>query len=143
MSVSEFYNHVLADNADNSFEKVMEDIGELDIYTSPWDLQSTFTALESMSRTIRYTHPVNAPMAPQTAKARKQQVLHKFGNAGLCVETCTIVEEVPMADCFVVEDRVWVHGAKDGSEGCSVSVTFRIRFIKGKCNHHSSVLSMT
>ena len=69
-------------------------------------------------------------MAPPMAKARKQQILHKFGDAGLCVETCTVVEEVPMADCFMVEDRVWVHGAKDRSEGCSVTVTFQIRFVK-------------
>ncbi len=108
----------------------MRDIGELDVHTSPWELPSASKASESTSRTIQYTHPVNAPMAPPTAKARKQQVLHKFGDAGLCVETCTVVEEVPMADCFVVEDRVWVHGAKDGSEGCSVSVTFQIRFVK-------------
>ena len=130
MSVSEFYNHVLADNAEHSFEKFMRDIGELDVRTSRWERPSASKASESTSRTIQYTHPVNAPMAPPTAKARKQQVLHKFGDAGLCVETCTVVEEVPMADCFVVEDRVWVHGAKDGSEGCSVTVTFQIRFVK-------------
>ncbi len=134
MSVGDFYNRVLADDADDSLEKFMHDIGEKDVDTSPWDQTPSSSAASdySASRAIRYTHPVNAPMAPPTAKARKQQVLHKFGNAGLCVETCTIVEEVPMADCFVVEDRVWVHGAVDGSEGCSVSATFRIRFIKGK-----------
>jgi hypothetical protein len=108
----------------------MRDIGELDVHTSPWELPSASKASESTSRTIQYTHPVNVPMAPPTAKARKQQVLHKFGDAGLCLETCTVVEAVPMADCFVVEDRVWVHGAKDGSEGCSVSVSFQIRFVK-------------
>jgi len=132
MSVDEFYNHVLADDASNSLAKFMRDIGELNVDTSPWDLPRASAASESLSRTIHYTHPVNAPMAPPTAKARKQQILHKFGNAGLCVETCTIVEEVPMADCFVVEDRLWVHGAKDGSEGCVLSVTFQIRFVKGE-----------
>jgi hypothetical protein len=76
-------------------------------------------------------------MAPPTAKARKQQVLHKFGDAGLCVETCTVVEEVPMADCFVVEDRLWVH--KDGNEGCSVSANFQIRFIKGAVSSVPSI----
>ena len=116
----------------------MCDIGELDVDITPWDLPSastTWAASESLSRTIHYTHPVNAPMAPPTAKARKQQILHKFSNAGLCLETCTIVEEVPMADCFVVEDRLWVHGAKDGSEGCVLSVTFQIRFVKGAAFH--------
>ncbi len=134
MSVGDFYNRVLADDADASLEKFMRDIGEMDVNATPWDSTPSSSATSDClaSRTISYTHPVNAPMAPPTAKARKQQVVHKFGDAGLCVETCTIVEEVPMADCFVVEDRVWVHGAMDGSEGCSVSATFRIRFIKGK-----------
>lgn len=134
MSVGDFYNRVLADDAEDSLEKFMRDIGEMDVNATPWNSTPSSPATSDClaSRTISYTHPVNAPMAPPTAKARKQQVVHKFGDAGLCVETCTIVEEVPMADCFVVEDRVWVHGAMDGSEGCSVSATFRIRFIKGK-----------
>ena len=129
MRVDEFYNHVLADDADHSLNKFMRDIGELNVDTTPWDLSRAPDLSEAISRTIHYTHPVNAPMAPPTAKARKQQVLHKFGDAGLCVETCTVVEEVPMADCFVVEDRLWVH--KDGNEGCVLSATFQIRFIKG------------
>ena len=122
----------------------MCDIGELGVEITPWDLpraSTAWAASESLSRTIHYTHPVNAPMAPPTAKARKQQILHKFGNFGLCLETCTIVEEVPMADCFVVEDRLWVHGAKDGSEGCVLSVTFQIRFVKGAVFLHSFNIS--
>ena len=35
-----------------------------------------------------------------------------------------------MADCFVVEDRLWVHESDDG-KGCIVAVTFQIRFVKG------------
>jgi len=46
----------------------------------------------------------------------------------LFVETCTVVQEVPMADCFVVDDRIWVCEADGG--GCTVAVTFNIRFIK-------------
>ncbi len=142
MSVDEFYNHVLADDADHSFNKFMRDIGELNVDTTPWDLSCAPKASEATSRTIHYTHPVNAPMAPPTAKARKQQLLNKFGNVGLCVETCTVVEEVPLADCFVVEDRLWVHGAKDGNEGCVLSATFQIRFVKGAVFLHSFNLSL-
>lgn len=69
-------------------------------------------------------------MAPPTAAARKEQVLQKFGNVGLCLETSTFVENVPMADCFVVRDRLWVNeNSKEG--GCIVSITFQIDFIKG------------
>ena len=107
----------------------MTDIGELNVDTTPWHPAQIPTASEPTTRTIHYTHPVNAPMAPPTAKARKQQFFNKVGDVGLCVETCTIVEEVPMADCFVVEDRLWVHESEDG--GCIVAVTFQIRFVKG------------
>jgi hypothetical protein len=122
LTVDEFYHHVLKDDATHSFGKFMCDIGDLNVETTPWDA--------STSRIIHYTHPVNAPMAPPTAKARKEQSFTKVGSVGLCVETCTIVEEVPMADCFVVEDRLWVNEAEDG-EGCIVAVTFQIRFVKG------------
>ncbi len=112
----------------------MRDIGELNVVTTPWDatrVPAEPATPESTSRSIHYTHPVNVPMAPPTAKAIKQQQFYKFGNAGLWLETCTIVEDVPMTDCFVVEDRLWVHGASDESKGCVLSVTFQIRFVKG------------
>lgn len=36
-----------------------------------------------------------------------------------------------MADCFVVDDRLWVHESEEENGGCIVAVTFQIRFIKG------------
>ena len=102
------------------------------VVTTPWDATRVPATPESTSRSIHYTHPVNVPMAaPPTAKAIKQQQFYKFGNAGLWLETCTIVEDVPMTDCFVVEDRLWVHGASDERKGCVLSVTFQIWFVKG------------
>lgn len=131
MSVDEFYHNVIADNAAHSFGKFMRGIGERRVTTTPWLPSHTPVTSSPASRIIHYTHPITAPLAPPMAKARKQQMLHKFGNVGLCVETCTEVEDVPMADCFVVEDRLWVHKAKNDNEECIVSVTFRIRFVKG------------
>ena len=106
----------------------MQDIGELNVDTTPWQPTGEPTESEPTTRIIHYTHPVNAPMAPPTAKARKEQFFNKVGGVGLCVETCTVVEEVPMADCFVVEDRLWVQENEGG--GCTVAVTFQIRFVK-------------
>ncbi|KAL9185228.1 hypothetical protein ACHAXT_003005 [Thalassiosira profunda] len=131
LTVDEFYQYVLEDDALHSFVKFMRDIGELDVDATQWEPSQMPTATKPATRIIHYVHPVNAPMAPPTAKARKQQSLHKFGSAGLCLETCTVVEDVPMADCFVVEDRLWVHEAENGTEGCTVAVTFQIRFVKG------------
>ncbi|KAL7537135.1 hypothetical protein ACHAXR_007615 [Thalassiosira sp. AJA248-18] len=130
LSVEEFYHHVLEDNATHSIGQFMVDIGELNVDATPWQPAHKPTAMEPTTRIIQYTHPVNAPMAPPKAKARKQQFLRKFGSVGLCLETTTSVEEVPMADCFVVDDRLWISG-DDENGGCIVAVTFQIRFIKG------------
>lgn len=131
LSVDEFYHRVIADNATHSIGNFMRGIGEKKVTSTPWRPSYTPTSSDPTSRTIHYTHPITAPMAPPTAKALKQQTLHKFGNVGLCLETLTKVEDVPMADCFVVEDRLWVNSSKDNNEECVVSVSFRIRFVKG------------
>ena len=128
VSVDEFYKLVLEDNADNSIGNFMTNIGELNVECTLW--QPAPTSTEPSNRTIQYIHPINAPMAPPTAKARKEQCLHKF-DKGMCMETCTIVEDVPMADCFVVKDRLWVIKNPEDENGCIVSVTFQIDFIKG------------
>ena len=122
----------------------MSDIGDLKVETSPWEQPQIPTAASTMfetkraTRTIHYVHPICAPMAPPTAKACKSQVLYKFGSVGLCLETCTVVEDVPMTDCFVVDDRLWVYensteeenNATSKKEGCIAMVTFQIRFVK-------------
>mmetsp|Transcript_10273 Transcript_10273/g.16965 ORF Transcript_10273/g.16965 Transcript_10273/m.16965 type:complete len:370 (+) Transcript_10273:65-1174(+) len=107
VSVNDFYNHVLDDNAPHSIDKFMRDIGELEVESTSWQ-PSNPTSTDPANRSIVYIHPINAPMAPPTAAARKEQTLHKFGNTGLCLETSTFVEDVPMADCFIVRDRLWV-----------------------------------
>mmetsp|Transcript_12320 Transcript_12320/g.18297 ORF Transcript_12320/g.18297 Transcript_12320/m.18297 type:complete len:634 (-) Transcript_12320:100-2001(-) len=129
VSVDDFYKQVLDDNADHSIDKFMRDIGELEVESTSWQ-PSVPTLTAPANRTIQYIHPINAPMAPPTAAARKEQCLQKFGNVGLCLETSTFVENVPMADCFVVRDRLWVNeNSEEG--GCIVSITFQIDFIKG------------
>lgn len=125
LTVQEFYDLVLKDDAPNSFGKFMTDIGDMNVETTVWEPGSG----QSTSRSIHYIHPVNVPMAPPTAKAFKTQHLHKFGTTGLCLESSTIVEDVPMTDCFVVDDRLWVCTDSE-TNGCVISVAFQIRFVK-------------
>ena len=80
------------------------------------------------SRILEYNHPVNAPLAPPMAKARKEQRYRKYGETGLSIETDTFVQDVPMADCFYVTDRVLVE--PNGSGTVMVVAEFDIRFIK-------------
>ena len=125
LTVDELYDLVFKDNAFYSIGKFMMDNGDFEVETTSWEP----TNGHPMTRTIHYTHPVNVPMAPPTAKAFKTQYLHKFGIHGLCLESSTIVEDVPMTDCFVVDDRLWVCQDKVNG-GSIVKVTFQIRFIK-------------
>ena len=124
LTLDEFYDLVLKDDASNSIGKFMTRNGDFDVETTQWEPVDG----KPMTRTIHYTHPVNVPMAPPTAKAFKTQYLHRFGLFGLCLESSTIVEDVPMTDCFVVDDRLWVQQNETG--GCTVRVTFQIRFVK-------------
>lgn len=129
LTVDEFHNLVLKDNAHHSIGKFMTMIGDFDVETTPWEPPAGAKG-QPATRTIHYSHPVNVPMAPPTAKAFKKQYLNKFGSTGLCLESCTIVEDVPMTDCFVVDDRLWVSKDPDNC-GCIVGVSFQIRFVKG------------
>lgn len=67
LTVDELYELVLRDNAPNSIGKFMTGNGDFDVETTLWEP----TNAQRMTRTIHYTHPVNVPMAPPSAKAFK------------------------------------------------------------------------
>ena len=79
-------------------------------------------------RTIEYSHPVNAPLAPPMARARKEQRYRRYGDVGLSIETDTYVEDVPMADCFYVTDRVLLEPNADGA--VVILAEFDMRFVR-------------
>jgi hypothetical protein len=110
----------------------MKENGDDKIQSSEWALQAMDTTTgegSSLSRKIEYTHPVNAPMAPPMARARKEQTLRRYGDLGLILETKTFVDDVPMTDCFYVADRIRVERRGDGK--VSVTMQFDVRFVKG------------
>jgi len=82
------------------------------------------------SRMLEYNHPVNAPLAPPMAKARKEQRYRRFGQMGLSIETDTYVQDVPMADCFFVTDRILVEPTGENGTAVLILAEFDIRFIK-------------
>ena len=47
-------------------------------------------------------------MAPPQAKAKKEQILKKYHNCGIIIETKTFVSDVPMTDCFYVTDTICI-----------------------------------
>ena len=100
----------------------MQENGDKDLSASPWKQDGT-----QWKRTIEYSHPINAPLAPPEARARKEQRYRRFGDHGLSIETDTFVDDVPMADCFYVTDRILV---KSTENGVRLTGEFDIRFVK-------------
>eukprot|EP00566_Odontella_aurita_P013252 CAMPEP_0113533156 /NCGR_PEP_ID=MMETSP0015_2-20120614/4447_1 /TAXON_ID=2838 /ORGANISM="Odontella" /LENGTH=472 /DNA_ID=CAMNT_0000432175 /DNA_START=432 /DNA_END=1847 /DNA_ORIENTATION=- /assembly_acc=CAM_ASM_000160 len=125
-SVKAFFDIFLSDSASHSMASFQSaEKGDTDFDTSNWDLSDDSFAME---RTMNYIHPVSAPMAPPTAQARKRQTLRRFGEYGLCMETKTMIEDIPMSDYFYVEDRILVEPLLEG--GVSLTALFEMRFVK-------------
>jgi VAD1 Analog of StAR-related lipid transfer domain len=116
-SLQQFEDLFLRDQALYSLAHFLTSRGDSELETSNWD--------DDSARVVRYLHPVNVPMAPPQAHARKEQRLvrrqrqqQQSPNSAddgddantivLIVETKTIVDDVPMTDCFYVLDRLTV-----------------------------------
>jgi len=67
-------------------------------------------------------------MAPPAGAATKSQTMRRYGDHGICVDTETWINDVPMADCFYVADRLLVASHSDGS--VMLTIQFGNVFIK-------------
>lgn len=121
-SLDRFHELFLSDVAVHSMAKFLESRGDSNLQSTPWIADGVYA-----SRTITYTHPVNAPMAPPQAVARREQVLRRYGNHGLALVTKTFVQDVPMTDCFYISDRIRVEARDDA---VVVFIEFEVVFVK-------------
>ena len=121
------------DNAKFSIQNFMKEKGDDDIQVSSWVAWTDSNGTEPMeirkSRVIEYTHPVNAPMAPPMARARKEETYRMLPNYGFVLETRTFVSDVPMTDCFYVADFLVVEPVPNHTS-VKVNMQFDIRFTK-------------
>jgi hypothetical protein len=123
-----FFAKFVDHEAKFSIPLFMKENGDAEIQCSEW---TTSEDGESQSRVIEYTHPVNAPMAPPMARARKEQTYRHFGEHGSVLETKTFVSDIPLTDCFYVADIIRVEpSTMGGGKGVSISMHFDIRFVK-------------
>ena len=116
----------MKDDATYPIHQFMTGNGDEEIDCTSWKKEKFGTV--GMTRTIEYTHPVNAPMAPPKARARKEQTLKTYGKFGFIIKTKTFVADVPMTDCFYVEDLIRVK-AVSGSK-VEISINFGLTFVK-------------
>ena len=79
------------------------------------------------SRTMKFMKVCNLPGLKQT-RATKSQKWRKCGTVGLVLYTSTKLDDVPMADCFTVEDCFTVKAI--GADKISVDATMEVKFVK-------------
>jgi VAD1 Analog of StAR-related lipid transfer domain len=133
-TVGQFYEAFMADNATFSLARFLEQRGDYELRSTAWENISMTTesvenvAPQQQKRVVKYMHPVNVPMAPPQAGARKEQTLRRYGDVGIVVETQTFVDNVPMTDCFYVADRVSAEASNNNS--VTVTIEFGITFVK-------------
>jgi len=123
--VPTFFEKFLADDAPHSLGIFQGQIGDTNINISPWRKSEDGI---SQKRTINYVHPVHAPMAPPQAEASKYQTLRIYGSHGLYLKSKVEVNDVPLTDCFYVEELILVQ--KNSENGVSVTMKFELRFVK-------------
>ncbi|KAG7341301.1 protein of unknown function DUF4782 containing protein [Nitzschia inconspicua] len=134
-----FLSDFVLDQAKHSMATFMAGCGDQDIQISPWKKSDEDGSITQgrYSRIIEYTHPIDAPMAPPLARARKEQSYVRYGDYGLIFDTQTYVSDVPMTDCFYVADRIRVERKENADQSTTttsptilISVAFDVRFVK-------------
>ena len=84
------------------------------------------------SRVLKFTHPIKNAVGfgPSEARTTRRQLLRRYQHFGITIENKTVVEGIPAADTFSVDD-FW-HIRSDGADNNNVilSVNFEINFTK-------------
>ncbi len=126
-TLDEYFDLFLSNDSEQySYGSYQRKLGDSELDVTPWQLSEEDGM--SLRRVVSYVHPVNAPMAPPSAAASKTQRFRRWGEHGMCIETRTEVKDVPMTDCFHVDDQILIEPTPDG--GVSITSRFEIRFIK-------------
>lgn len=124
VSVETFFNAFVADDAVFSWKRYHEEHADKDVQIIPWTYVSTSLGF---TREFKFFKPVNLPGVAKT-RAKKVQRYRRFGDAGLLICSSTLVEDVPAADTFSVEDVCVVRSLDAGR--ISVDLGFEVKFVK-------------
>lgn len=139
--MDEFYNHFLQDEALYSFDRYQkETIHDRDVSITRWanddddddDVRQVTPdqKVHIQSRVLCFTHPIknNVGLGPHEAKTTRKQRLYRYQHLGITIENKTVVEGIPAADTFSVDDYWYIKS--DGLDAVLLSVKFEINFTK-------------
>jgi hypothetical protein len=107
-----------------------EQINDREIHYSKWKKRRNPSSHPPIfDRLVTFIHPLKNTIGPSQAKTTRQQSFQRFGNHGMCLQNVTMVEGVPAAECFRVEDRWNIEGdVSSDSDSNDSSVKMRVSF---------------
>lgn len=126
LSLDRFHDLFLADHAEYSLDWYQRTrIGDRDIEITPWQAVGE----TEWTRTMVFCHPIknSMGMGPSSAKTTRQQRLRRFLDLGMELENTTVVEGIPSADAFHVQDH-WLIEAE--GDGLRLETRYGARFTK-------------
>jgi hypothetical protein len=123
-----FYEMFLADGAPYSLDWFQKTYGDRDIELTGWDVDHTDGTI--LTRSMTFTHPIKTALGvgPSEARTTRHQRLRRFDNLGIMVENTVIVDNVPSADAFYVQDHWLIEATND--DQVTLSTRFGTRFTK-------------
>ena len=135
ISLDDFFTLFLSDDAPVSLASHHEAVGDSSVESTRWQGSSSSSSISASGiftkqRQLTYKHAIKIPvaMAPPDGMATKFQIVERFGDHGICLDTETWINDVPLADCFYVADRLIVAANPEG--GVSLSAQFGNCFVK-------------
>lgn len=131
-SLDTFIDLFFADEASYTISKYQKEIvGDKEVHFSKWKRKNPSFPL-IFHRNISFIHPLKNTVGPSQAKTSRKQQFQLFGNFGMTLQNLTIVEGIPAADCFQVEDRWTIEtlALPGGQWALKIAVSFQICFVK-------------
>lgn len=124
MTLDAFEKLFVANGAEESWSVYHKNHGDEDVIDEDW--QTTSTKFGD-SKVIHFNKIVNLPGLRAT-RGKKVQRFKRFGDAGLILCSSTLLEDVPCADCFSVDDLCAVIVKPEGK--LEIELSFEVKFIK-------------
>jgi hypothetical protein len=130
ISLDDFFTLFLSDDAPVSLASHHEAVGDSSVESTQWQGDTSTSGIFTKQRQLTYKHTIKipVPMAPPDGMATKFQTVQRFGDHGICLDTETWINDVPLADCFYVADRLVVASNPEG--GVSLTVRCGNCFVK-------------
>jgi hypothetical protein len=129
ITLDDFFTLFLSDDAPVSLESHHRAVGDSNVKSTHWET-TYIDGFFAKKRNLTYKHSIKIPlaMAPPHGVATKTQTMHRFGSHGIYLDTETWINDVPLADCFYVADRLVVATHPEG--GISLTLQFGNCFVK-------------